>query len=70
MYVAVLDWSGPRAGAGAQGEPGLDAVGQASEWIDSETADWFATSNLESAQGSESGDCRETQAGELDNWFG
>jgi hypothetical protein len=70
MYVAVLDWSGPHAGAGAQGEPGLDAVGQASEWIDSETADWFATSYLESDRGPELVDRSETRAAQLDHWFG
>ena len=53
--------------------PGLDPVGHPREWIDPETADWFATSSLELSQGPESAEPAEPEAArapELDHWFG
>jgi len=52
--------------------PGLDPVGHPREWIDPETADWFATSSLELGQGPEPAEPAEPEAArapELDHWF-
>jgi hypothetical protein len=70
MNVWVLDRGATFGELRAEGDKGLDPVGHASEWIDPESADWFATSNLELAQGPESAESAQTRPAELDHWFG
>jgi hypothetical protein len=70
MNVWVLGLGATYGGVRAEREPGLDPVGHASEWIDPETADWFATSSLELGRGPEPAERDAARAPELDHWFG
>ena len=70
MNVWILDRAPAPAQVRPERERGQDRVGHASEWIDPESADWFATSNLELSQGPEPAEPEAVRAPELDHWFG
>ncbi len=70
MNVWVLERAATFAELRVQREPGLDPVGHASEWIDPELADWFATSSLSTSHDTESVEPADAQAPAADYWFG
>ena len=70
MNVWILERGATFAELRAERQAGLDPVGHASEWVDPESADWFATSNLEPAGALESAEPPTAQAPERDHWFG
>ena len=70
MNVWILDRAPAPAQVRPERERGQDRVGHASEWIDPESADWFATSNLELGDGPQSAESAQTRPAELDHWFG
>jgi hypothetical protein len=70
MNVWILERGATFAELRVQREPGLDPVGHASEWIDPESAEWFATSSLLTARDPELAEPAETPASAVDYWFG
>jgi hypothetical protein len=45
MNAWILERSATSSEWRAERQPGFDPVGHSSEWIDPESADWFATSS-------------------------